>query len=180
METIIVDKNLYSLRSILGTAYIFLDRFYIFLDKIDEEKISIQIKAKNGGQEEASMVDDFKNELINTSLRLKISEDNKNIREAIVSAALYGVSIEEKRGQGNKDDNRNNCRESINDPQGICKTWEETHKDEPGQMTHTSRDAGILDQKDENAQKAVNRISPQKSNTDYSKMFSKEEGRDEK
>jgi len=150
METIIVDKKLYSLRAIFGTAYIFLENFYIFLDKVDEEKISIQIKAKNSEQDESKIVDDFKNELINTSLRLKISEENKKIREMIVSSALYGrnTALVESSKQFNESKEQQemhhtNCRKEpgdslrpINDPKGISKTWEEVNGDERLQEMH--------------------------------------------
>ena len=197
METIIVDKKLYSLRAIFGTAYIFLENFYIFLDKVDEEKISIQIKAKNSEQDESKIVDDFKNELINTSLRLKISEENKKIREMIVSSALYGrnTALVESSKQFNESKEQQemhhtNCRKEpgdslrpINDPEGISKTWEEVNGDERLQeMHHTNcrkevcscRDNKILGRGLEDDHKAVNRIFSKTTEVDYFKMFDKE------
>ena len=197
METIIVDKKLYSLRAIFGTAYIFLENFYIFLDKVDEEKISIQIKAKNSEQDESKIVDDFKNELINTSLRLKISEENKKIREMIVSSALYGrnTALVESSKQFNESKEQQemhhtNCRKEpgdslrpINDPKGISKTWEEVNGDERSQeMHHTNcrkevcscRDNKILGRGLEDDHKAVNRIFSKTTEVDYFKMFDKE------
>ena len=88
MKTITVDTNIYSLRSIFSTAYIFLDDFYIFLDQPQENKVTIEIKSKDLNCDLDEAVGRFKNELINTSFRLKISEDNKKIRELIVSSAL--------------------------------------------------------------------------------------------
>lgn len=89
MQTIIVDTKIYSLRAIFSTAYIFLDNCYIFLEDFDDDKIQIKIKSKKEGEDLEKIVDEFKNELINASLRLKISEENKKIREMIVSSALY-------------------------------------------------------------------------------------------
>ncbi|MDD3084972.1 MAG: His-Xaa-Ser system protein HxsD [Candidatus ainarchaeum sp.] len=90
METIIVDKNIYPLKALFSVAYIFLEDFYIFLEENESGKILVRIKGKDAGQDVKKAVDEFKNELINAGLRLKISEDNKKIREMIVSAALYG------------------------------------------------------------------------------------------
>ena len=89
MKIIKIDTNIYSLRAIFSTAYIFLDNYYIFLEDFDDDKIQIKIKSKKEGEDLEKIVDEFKNELINASLRLKILEENKKIREMIVSSALY-------------------------------------------------------------------------------------------
>ena len=89
MKIIKIDTNIYSLRAIFSTAYIFLDNYYIFLEDFDDDKIQIKIKSKKENEDLEKIIDEFKNELINASLRLKISEENKKIREMIVSSALY-------------------------------------------------------------------------------------------
>lgn len=167
METIIVDKNIYSLRSIFSTAYIFLDDFYIFLDQLEDNKITIKIKSKKEGVDLKKIVDDFKNELINCSLRLKISEENRKIREMIVSSALYG-RIE----QTNK--------KIINDTEGICKTWEEANKD----IYKINDTEGICKSwqeiacHNEGVHKAVNKSCAKLKESNYVKMFNfkKEDG----
>ena len=118
MEIIIIDKNIYSLKAIFSAAYIFLEDFYIFLEEDEKGKILVQIKGKDEGQDLKKVVDEFKNELINAGLRLKVSEDNKKIREMIVSTALYGRIRNSDEGY-----------KIINDPAGIGKTWEEEYKD---------------------------------------------------
>ena len=129
MQTIIVDTKIYSLRAIFSTAYVFLDNYYIFLEDFDDDKIQIKIKSKKEGEDLEKIVDEFKNELINASLRLKISEENKKIRETIVTSALFG------RVEAFK----------IDDPKGICKTWEESH---PNQNVHEAVNNEILKEKD--------------------------------
>ena len=118
MEIITIDRNIYSLKAIFSVAYIFLEDFYIFLEEDEKGKILVQVKGKDDGQDLKKAVDEFKNELINAGLRLKISEDNKKIREMIVSTALYGRICNSDAGY-----------KIINDPAGIGKTWEEEHKD---------------------------------------------------
>ena len=47
-KKIIFDESLYPLEAIYGACYVFIDRAYIFLDKEQEGKISVQFKAKAG------------------------------------------------------------------------------------------------------------------------------------
>jgi len=170
METIIVNKNIYSLKAIFSAAYIFLEDLYFFLEEGNDGNILIQIKAKDENFDLKKAVDDFKNELINSGLRLKISEDNKNIREMIVSTALYG------RVQENKDP-KGICKtweeghfqdKKIDDPKGICKTWEESHA-EKGRSCLNGGDM----------HKAVNSGVCRKNEQVYMKMFDHEK-QDEK
>jgi His-Xaa-Ser system protein HxsD len=142
MKTITVDTNIYSLRSIFSTAYIFLDDFYIFLDQPQENKVTIEIKSKDLNCDLDEAVGRFKNELINTSLRLKISEDNKKIRELIVSSALYG-----------KVENLPKKQLELDDPEGICRPWEDVHC------------------KNTNIHKAVNKNTFKSDGLNYVKMF---------
>ncbi|MDD2227353.1 MAG: His-Xaa-Ser system protein HxsD [Clostridia bacterium] len=172
METIIVDTKIYSLRAIFSTAYVFLDNYYIFLEGLEDDKIQIRIKSKKENEELEKIIDEFKNELINASLRLRISEENKKIREVIVTSALYG-RVEPL--------NRNspkvickNCEEGfkINDPEGICKTWEESHSDgkinnDPEGICKTWEETNP----NQNAHKAFNNEILKEKNSDYCKMF---------
>lgn len=83
---VLIDSNLYPLEAIYGAAYIFLDRAYIFLEKGPKTKIKIILKEK--GKLSKNLKDEFLNELLNFSLRYKISKNNKKIREYIVGKAL--------------------------------------------------------------------------------------------
>jgi len=163
METIILDTNIYSLRSILSATFVFLDDYYIFLDQAEEGKIAVQIKSKEKEADLKKAVDDFKNELINTSLRLKISKENKKIREAIVSSALYG-RVEELKTR------------HTADPEGICIKWEEANN-------KASKDSQrICESRNNNrfeniTHRGFNRSCVNAQKPNYTKMFkSKENG----
>ncbi|MDD4661792.1 MAG: His-Xaa-Ser system protein HxsD [Candidatus Pacebacteria bacterium] len=155
MEIITIDTKVYSLRAIFGTAYVFLDNYYIFLDNFEDGKIQVKIKSKKENEDLEKIIDEFKNELINASLRLKISEENKKIREIIVTSALYG-RVEAPR---------------INDPKGICKTWEESHSqvkiNDPKGICKTWEEINSND----NVHKAVNNEILKEKNSEYCKMF---------
>jgi len=117
MKTITIDTNIYSLRAVLSTAYVFLNDYYIFLNQPEQGKIKIDIKPKEEGISLDKIEGEFNNEIINASLRLKVFEENRNVREMIVNVALNGI------------DKNNLCTDKPScqsDPEGISKRWEDT------------------------------------------------------
>lgn len=116
MKTIIIDTNIYSLRAVLSAAYVFLSDYYIFLNQLEPGKIKIDIKPKEEGTSLDKIEGEFNNEIINADLRLKVFEENRNVREMIVNIALNGID-------------KNNCVDGPScqsDPEGISKRWEDT------------------------------------------------------
>jgi len=68
------------------------DRMSVRILKQDKENIVLEIKAKINDKEIRENLDEvFTNELIHHTLRYKISENNKDLREKIVTAALYSA-----------------------------------------------------------------------------------------
>ena len=98
---ILVNPKLYPLEAVYGAAYVFLDKAYLRLDGNPEKKITVQIKGKENLNKKGleNLANDFLNELLNYSLRYRISKNNKKIREYIVGTALLfasGEDLEEK------------------------------------------------------------------------------------
>ena len=98
---ILVNPKLYSLEAVYGAAYVFLDKAYLRLDGNPEKEITVQIKSKENLNKKGleNLAGDFLNELLNYSLRCRISKNNKKIREYIVGTALLfasGEDLEEK------------------------------------------------------------------------------------
>lgn len=85
-----VSQKLYPLEAIYGAAYAFLDKAYIYLEEGPKSKIQITLKGKEkltkNGLE--NLKGDFLNELLNSSLRDRISKKNKKIREYMIGRAL--------------------------------------------------------------------------------------------
>ena len=115
-KTITIDTNIYSLREVLSTAYVFLDKYYIFLNQPEEGKIKIDIKSKESDIDLDKIEGEFNNELINASLRVRVFEENRNVREMIINIALNGIDK-------NATCERPSCQ---NDPEGISKKWEDS------------------------------------------------------
>ena len=91
-----VNPDLYSLEALYGAAYIFLDSCYVFLDGDIKKEIKVHLKSKDSSSVEIDQLEgEFLNELLNCSLRDKISKSNKKMREYIIAAALTGASEKE-------------------------------------------------------------------------------------
>ena len=120
-----VDLNIYPLEAIYGAAYVFVDRVYIFLDTCQENKIEIFFRAKeNSSLDELEKIEgEFMNELLNYTLRLKLSESNKKIREYVVEQALFSAL-------GREEGILKNIEEKFefeDDPLGIAIPWEDKY-----------------------------------------------------
>ena len=117
-----IDPQLYPLEAVYGAAYVFLDKAYLRLDGNPKKKIIIKIKGKESLDREKleNLAGDFLNELLNYSLRYKISKNNRKIREYIVGTALLSSLAEAPEAEEKE--------EWEEDPLGIAVSWEEKHK----------------------------------------------------
>lgn len=120
-----VDLNIYPLEAIYGAAYVFVDKVYIFLDSLAEGKVEITFRAKDESADDVLEIieGEFMNELLNYTLRLKLSESNKKIREYVVEQALFSALGREEgilKNEGEK-------FEFEDDPLGIAIPWEDKY-----------------------------------------------------
>lgn len=88
--TINLNSKVYPLEVVLGAAYSFIDRVYVYLDGDPDKIIKISFKSKDGDSNIKKIAGDFQNELLNQALRRQISENNQVIREYIVANAILG------------------------------------------------------------------------------------------
>jgi His-Xaa-Ser system protein HxsD len=94
--TFLINERMYPLESILKTAYIFIDNYYIFMDKKDTDLLSIEISPKKEDEVNlGNVVGEFYNELLNQLLRICVSNKTRTLRELITTRALYSSYIHE-------------------------------------------------------------------------------------
>ena len=114
-----VNKKVYPLKAIYRAAYLFTDKYYIGLDQTEETYI-----IKFSGKEKTSDYDDvgaFQNELLNQNLKLALSNDTREIRELIVTRALYSSFLPEE----NEEVSISETSEQEYDLDEIAKAWYE-------------------------------------------------------
>lgn len=112
-----VNGEIFDEICVMKTAYLFLDKFYVLLDK-EENYIVVKLAFKDSkiGNELTSdeVVGEFNNELLNQKIRGEISNETKNIRELILARALYSTYIDNPEiSQDYKDNKENYSIETI-------------------------------------------------------------------
>ncbi len=115
----------YPLEAVYGAAYVFIDQAYLFLESNDGKKIKVFLKGKKklNSNKLKELEGEFLNELLNSTVRIKLAKNNKKIREYVISQALLSAIGEEEVSQDSD-------KEEIkyeDDPLGIAVPWEEKY-----------------------------------------------------
>lgn len=114
-----IDSTIFSLEAILSACYGFIDGYYISLDK-KGKKILVSIESKLAEDLKTKEIEGrFKNELLHNALRIKISNNNSEIREYIISQALLSSF------PAPASESENWESQKLDDPLGIAIPWEE-------------------------------------------------------
>lgn len=114
-----IKKVLYPLKAVYRTAYLFMDDYYIGLD-MDQEHFIIRFTGKDG-RIDSDRVGRFQNELLNQCLKLAVSRDTQELRELIVTRALYSAFIpEEDTEKAGEEEADNPGRYDLDE---IAKAW---------------------------------------------------------
>ncbi len=88
-----VDESIYELDVIMGAAYLFLDRCYVFLDRVADRKVQVVLRTRQATTEEelSALIGTFSSELLNQALRKQVGESNGRLREFIMAKALFAA-----------------------------------------------------------------------------------------
>ena len=86
-----LDEELYPREAILGAAYLFVDRCFIFLNRPGDKQIEVRLKSKDASSAEAleTLAGDFANELLNQVVRHQVGESTARIREFYMARAFF-------------------------------------------------------------------------------------------
>lgn len=122
-KDIVLSQKLYPLESIYATAYVYIDKCYVMLSRVDKDYLQVRLKAKPecSKADFDRVVGEFGNELLNQALRLKVAKRTEKLREAIVHRALYSAMPDSMgldlppEGEG----------DYLDDPLGIAVPWEQ-------------------------------------------------------
>lgn len=87
---VLVDESIYSLETIHGAAYLFIDSCFVFLDRESDNKILVRLTPRTEIDEAGliALAGEFCNELLNQALRFKLAKSTARIREYYTAAAL--------------------------------------------------------------------------------------------
>jgi His-Xaa-Ser system protein HxsD len=122
-----VNPKIYPLEIVYSASYVFLEKAYVVLSGNPEEEITVQLRDKAAKADVEALGRDFNNELLKYAVYKMHSSESRQIRDSIVAKALQTNSGDDECGC---DDNDAQADEDyLDDPLGIAKPWEETHKE---------------------------------------------------
>jgi His-Xaa-Ser system protein HxsD len=86
-----LDEEIYPREAILGAAYLFVDRCFVFLNRPGDKQIEVRLKCKNSTSAEAleQMAGDFANSLLDQVVRFHVSERTGRLREYTMARAFF-------------------------------------------------------------------------------------------
>lgn len=114
-----VDMSVYSKKSVIRAAYEFIDKCYVYID-IDKTDYLIELEIKAGKDAISEVIaGEFWNEMLIQQMRIDISRETKNIRELILTRALYSSYMETDDG-GDSSYETEHGKYSLED---ITKDW---------------------------------------------------------
>ena len=129
--TLSLDIGLYPREILYAAAYVFLDRAYVLLDRV-ESRFVVHFRAKHPVEAATlqAMAGEFENELLAQALRHHVVDANRRIIEDVVSVAIAGAAVGVEVGGatgiegGTQIDPADPQDGFLADPQGIARPWE--------------------------------------------------------
>ena len=86
-----LDEEIYPREAILGAAYIFVDRCFIFLTRPADKQVEVRLKCKENPTPEnlETLAGDFANALLDQVVRFHVSERTGRLREYTMARAFF-------------------------------------------------------------------------------------------
>ncbi|MBI5241255.1 MAG: His-Xaa-Ser system protein HxsD [Elusimicrobia bacterium] len=88
-----IDTGVYSMDAVQAAAYTFTDRAYVRITRRGAKGVSVSLQPKAKDADAQALAGEFHNELLHETLRRKVSDSNKKIREFIVTKALVSAQV---------------------------------------------------------------------------------------
>lgn len=88
-----ISEDIYDLDAILGAAYLFVDRCYVWLDRVADRRVLVALRTRDAADDATlqALAGEFSNELLNQALRKRVGEANGKLREFILARALFAA-----------------------------------------------------------------------------------------
>jgi His-Xaa-Ser system protein HxsD len=138
MTDFVVDLDIYPLDVVMAAGYVFIDRFYVLIDKAGDGKVKVSLSAKpiQPGEPAGKLAGEFLNELLGQALRREVGKKHEKVREILLARALFGAAPKMAEPGGTENAADTTAREMdgatddgdyLDDPLGIAVPWEEKY-----------------------------------------------------
>lgn len=135
--TLSLDVELYPREVLYAAAYVFLDRAYVLLDRVDA-RFLVHLRGKQALEETAllALAGEFENELLAQALRHRVVQSNWKIIEQITTLAITsaaGSTFDQGEpalaspggpASGKLPQAADDAKDFLDDPLGIATPWE--------------------------------------------------------
>jgi His-Xaa-Ser system protein HxsD len=112
--------------AVYGTAFSFIDRCYVRLDRREGGRLAVKLRFKNAGAVDVkAIVEEFQNELLAESFQQRVVEQNRAFIAGIAARA-FGVAAPAAPDES-MDDLLATGEGAFEDPLGIAMSWEEKY-----------------------------------------------------
>lgn len=92
-----LDEELYARDAILGAAYLFVDRCFVFLARPADKQVEVRLKLKDGKADPdalEALAGEFANALLDQVVRFRVAETTGRIREYYMARAFFTTATQ--------------------------------------------------------------------------------------
>ena len=93
----VLDEELYARDAILGAAYLFVDRCFVFLARPADKQVEVRLKPKEGAADPdtlEALAGEFANALLDQVVRFRVAETTGRIREYYMARAFFTTATQ--------------------------------------------------------------------------------------
>lgn len=94
--TMDVSESLFTIDAIYGTAYLFVDRCWLFMTRPSDGVVGVNLKTKEDTDEAGleALAGEFANELLNQAIRVQIADSTSTLREYTMARAFFTTPVQ--------------------------------------------------------------------------------------
>jgi His-Xaa-Ser system protein HxsD len=92
----VVSEELFPLDAVYGSAYLFVDRCWVFFTRPADKQVGVHLKTKTDADEAEleALAGEFANELLNQVIRVRLNESTATIREYTMARAFFTTPVQ--------------------------------------------------------------------------------------
>ena len=92
----VLDESIYKKDAVYGTAYLFIDKCFVYLSRPEESKIGVELVSREEATEAEleTIAGEFVNELLNQVVRAQVGEATARIREYYMARAFFSTDTQ--------------------------------------------------------------------------------------
>ena len=92
----VLDESVYKKDAVYGTAYLFIDRCFVYLTRPAESQVGVELVSREETTEAEleALAGEFVNELLNQMVRAQVGEATARIREYYMARAFFSTDTQ--------------------------------------------------------------------------------------